>query len=228
MKIPVDIVIAREATADADTRIVPAGSIPNGWKGLDIGPESAAIYSDEVAGANTVLWNGPMGMFELAPFAAGTRAVAEAVAATHGFTVVGGGDSAAAIRPDGSGRSRSTTSAPAAARRSSSSSGETCPASSRSGRRKTPDGRLHDWLHEQALARDRRQLEDASRSSRRDPDGAEALVPPREGGLREERRGRVSAVHRPAHPADAHRQRSPRDPARRAELSLGGLGRVHR
>jgi phosphoglycerate kinase len=101
VKIPVDIVIAREATADAETRIVPAGAIPDGWKGLDIGPETAAIYSDELAAAATVLWNGPMGMFELEPFAMGTRAVAEAVATTHGFTVVGGGDSAAAIRAMG-------------------------------------------------------------------------------------------------------------------------------
>jgi phosphoglycerate kinase len=65
---------------------------------MDIGPETAARYADELAGAATVLWNGPMGMFELAPFAAGTRAVAEAVASSPGFTVVGGGDSAAAIR----------------------------------------------------------------------------------------------------------------------------------
>jgi phosphoglycerate kinase len=101
VKIPVDIVIARDATADAETRIVPAGAIPNGWTGLDIGPETAAIYADELAAAATVLWNGPMGMFEVAPFAMGTRAVAEAVAATHAFTVVGGGDSAAAIRSMG-------------------------------------------------------------------------------------------------------------------------------
>ena len=98
VRIPVDIVIAREATADAETRIVPAGAIPNGWKGLDIGPETAAIFSDELAAAATVLWNGPMGMFEVAPFAAGTRAIAEAVAAARGVTVVGGGESAAAIR----------------------------------------------------------------------------------------------------------------------------------
>lgn len=101
VKIPVDIVIARDASADAETRIVPAGSIPDGWKGLDIGPETAAIYADELAAAATVLWNGPMGMFEIAPFAMGTRAVAEAVATTHAFTVVGGGDSAAAIRAMG-------------------------------------------------------------------------------------------------------------------------------
>jgi phosphoglycerate kinase len=101
VKIPVDIVIARDATVDAETRIVPAGAIPDGWKGLDIGPETAAIYADELAAAATVLWNGPMGMFEVAPFAMGTRAVAEAVAGTHAFTVVGGGDSAAAIRSMG-------------------------------------------------------------------------------------------------------------------------------
>jgi 3-phosphoglycerate kinase len=98
VRLPVDVVIARDARADAETRIVPAGAIPEGWKGMDIGPETAAIYADEIAGAASVLWNGPMGMFELAPFAAGTRAVAEAVAACRGFTVVGGGDSAAALR----------------------------------------------------------------------------------------------------------------------------------
>lgn len=96
--VPVDVVIAREVGPDAETRIVPAGAIPDGWKGMDIGPETAAVYADEIAGAASVLWNGPMGMFELAPFASGTRAVAEAVAACSGFTVVGGGDSAAAIR----------------------------------------------------------------------------------------------------------------------------------
>ena len=67
-------------------------------KGLDIGPESAGHYSDVISGAATVLWNGPMGVFELAPFAAGTRTVAEAVADCRGFTVIGGGDSASAVR----------------------------------------------------------------------------------------------------------------------------------
>jgi phosphoglycerate kinase len=96
--IPVDVVIARDATPDAETRIVPAGAIPDGWRGLDIGPETAANFADHIAGASSLLWNGPMGMFEVAPFAAGTAAVAEAVAACPGFTVVGGGDSAAALR----------------------------------------------------------------------------------------------------------------------------------
>lgn len=101
VKVPVDVVIAQDIDVDADTRIVGASRIPSGWKGLDIGPESAAIFSDEIAGAANVLWNGPMGVFELSPFAAGTMAVAEAVADCHGFTVIGGGDSAAAIRQFG-------------------------------------------------------------------------------------------------------------------------------
>jgi phosphoglycerate kinase len=98
VRVPVDVVIAREITDDAETQIVGAGAVPDGWKGLDIGPESAALFSDEIADAKTVLWNGPMGVFEVKPFAAGTRTVAEAVAACNGFTVVGGGDSAAAVR----------------------------------------------------------------------------------------------------------------------------------
>jgi 3-phosphoglycerate kinase len=101
IKIPVDVVVARDITDDAQTRIVPAGSVPQGWKGLDIGPETAGLFADEIAEAGTILWNGPMGVFEVAPFASGTRAVAEAVAETKGFTVIGGGDSAAAIRQFG-------------------------------------------------------------------------------------------------------------------------------
>jgi phosphoglycerate kinase len=101
VKVPVDVVIAQDLAPDADTRIVPAGRIPRGWKGLDIGPESAAIFSDAIDGAANVLWNGPMGVFEMEPFASGTKAVAEAVADCRGFTVIGGGDSAAAIRQFG-------------------------------------------------------------------------------------------------------------------------------
>ena len=71
--------------------------VPDGWMGLDVGPRTAAAYADTVRAAGTVFWNGPMGAFELEPFAAGTRAVAEAVAACEGTTVVGGGDSAAAL-----------------------------------------------------------------------------------------------------------------------------------
>jgi len=101
VEIPTDFVIAQDVSAEAETRTVNRVSIPDGWKGLDIGPETAGTYADVVTEAKTVLWNGPMGMFELAPFAAGTRTVADAVAASRAFTVVGGGDSAAAIREFG-------------------------------------------------------------------------------------------------------------------------------
>ena len=95
--LPTDVVVAREVSEDAEARTVPAGGIEAGWKGLDIGPETAKAFAAAVADARTVFWNGPMGVFELAPFAAGTKAVAEAVAAADGYTVVGGGDSAAAL-----------------------------------------------------------------------------------------------------------------------------------
>jgi phosphoglycerate kinase len=96
--VPCDVVVAREVSDDAEARVVPANDMPDGWKGLDIGPETAAAFATEVGGAATLLWNGPMGVFEIEPFAAGTRRVAEAVAHCPGFTVVGGGDSAAAVR----------------------------------------------------------------------------------------------------------------------------------
>jgi phosphoglycerate kinase len=101
VRVPTDVVIAQEIADDAETRVVPSRAIPDGWKGLDVGPATAVEYEEVVAGAATVLWNGPMGVFEVAPFAAGTLAVAEAVADCPGFTVVGGGDSAAAIRQFG-------------------------------------------------------------------------------------------------------------------------------
>ena len=85
IRVPTDVVVAREMSADAEVRHVGAMSIPDGWKGLDIGPETAGAYADELLGARTVLWNGPMGVFELAPFAAGTRSVAEAVADCRGL-----------------------------------------------------------------------------------------------------------------------------------------------
>jgi len=95
--LPEDVVVAREVRADAERRTVAVDAIEPGWRGLDIGPRTAARFAAHVRDARTVFWNGPMGVFELAPFAAGTRAVAEAVAASGGFTVVGGGDSAAAL-----------------------------------------------------------------------------------------------------------------------------------
>jgi phosphoglycerate kinase len=98
IEIPTDVVAAAAMTEDAPTRHVRADSIPDGLQGLDIGPETAGHYADVIAGAATVLWNGPMGVFEMEPFAAGTRTVAGAVADCRGFTVVGGGDSASAVR----------------------------------------------------------------------------------------------------------------------------------
>lgn len=98
IKLPTDIVVAQEISADAQTRVVADDSIPDGWKGLDIGPASVSAFAEVLTGAKTVFWNGPMGVFEVAPFAAGTRGVAEAITKVDGFTVVGGGDSAAAVR----------------------------------------------------------------------------------------------------------------------------------
>ncbi len=96
--LPSDVVVARELADDAATRTVPAAEIPDGWKGLDIGPDTVREFSDVVSGAGTVFWNGPMGVFEVPPFAEGTRGVAQAVAGSGAFSVVGGGDSAAAVR----------------------------------------------------------------------------------------------------------------------------------
>jgi phosphoglycerate kinase len=96
--LPADIVVARDISDDADTETVGADAIPSGTKGLDIGPETVKAFGAALQDAQTVFWNGPMGVFEVAPFAAGTRGVAEAVAAVKGLSVVGGGDSAAAVR----------------------------------------------------------------------------------------------------------------------------------
>jgi phosphoglycerate kinase len=99
--LPRDIVVADSFSADAESKVVPAHEIPDGWLGLDIGPESVQRFAVLLTEARTVFWNGPMGVFEFAKFAAGTRGVAEAIATATGkgaFTVVGGGDSAAAVR----------------------------------------------------------------------------------------------------------------------------------
>jgi phosphoglycerate kinase len=95
--LPTDVVVADDFAADARHRTVPASGIDSGWRGLDIGPDTAAAFAAAVRDARTVFWNGPMGVFEWPAFAAGTRAVAEAVASTDAYTVVGGGDSAAAL-----------------------------------------------------------------------------------------------------------------------------------
>ncbi|MDX6201817.1 MAG: phosphoglycerate kinase, partial [Frankiales bacterium] len=96
--LPTDVVTAPEFSADVPTQVQPVDRLPADQIGLDIGPDSVALFAGVLADARTVFWNGPMGVFELAPFANGTREVAEAVAAVRGTSVVGGGDSAAAVR----------------------------------------------------------------------------------------------------------------------------------
>jgi len=96
--LPVDTVIADKFAPDANSDVVKAGEIPDGWQGLDIGPDTVKLYCDAVADAGTVIWNGPMGVFEFEKFAAGTKAVAEALSKTSAITIIGGGDSAAAVQ----------------------------------------------------------------------------------------------------------------------------------
>ena len=99
--LPVDVVVAAEFKADAEHRTVPADQIPAGWMAVDIGPASIEAFRKELAGARTVVWNGPMGVFEMPAFARGTFAVADAVAGVKGTTIVGGGDSVAAVEQAG-------------------------------------------------------------------------------------------------------------------------------
>jgi len=96
--LPVDVVCAEALVADAQVKVALVEGIPDGLKGLDVGPRTVELFAGHLAEAHTVFWNGPMGVFELAPFTAGTRGVATAVAAVDGLSVVGGGDSAAAVR----------------------------------------------------------------------------------------------------------------------------------
>ena len=97
LELPSDLVAGRELRADTEVQALSGVDVPEGWMGLDVGPGTAERYGSIIASAGTVFWNGPMGAFELEPFAAGTKAVAEAMAATDATTVVGGGDSAAAL-----------------------------------------------------------------------------------------------------------------------------------
>jgi phosphoglycerate kinase len=97
LELPSDLVIARRMEADAEAKTIDGVDVPDGWMGLDVGPRTTEAYGEAIAAAGTVFWNGPMGAFELEPFASGTRAVAQAIADAPGTTVVGGGDSAAAL-----------------------------------------------------------------------------------------------------------------------------------
>jgi len=95
--LPVDVVAANEFAEDAETKVVPYDALPEGWLGLDIGPETRKLFAERINEARTIFWNGPMGVFEWPRFAEGTRAVAEAVAAASAHSVVGGADSARAL-----------------------------------------------------------------------------------------------------------------------------------
>lgn len=99
--LPTDTVAATEFAADAESLVVPTDAIPDDMEGLDIGPETVQLFCDAVRGAGTVVWNGPMGVFEFEKFAAGTRAMAQALADSGAVTIVGGGDSAAAVEQMG-------------------------------------------------------------------------------------------------------------------------------
>jgi len=99
--LPLDHIVASKFDAEAEHRVMPIGEIPDGWMGLDIGPETVAAYGDQIRAAKMILWNGPMGVFEMEPFAKGTVALAEVIAASDGTSVVGGGDSVAAVHQAG-------------------------------------------------------------------------------------------------------------------------------
>jgi len=99
--LPEDVVVAREMKPEAETRVVPVSGIPEGWLALDIGPETARRFCDAIKRAKTIVWNGPMGVFEMPPFASGTQQVARAVADADAVSIVGGGDSVAALEKEG-------------------------------------------------------------------------------------------------------------------------------
>lgn len=99
--LPVDVVIAKEFAADAENKVVAADNIPMDWQGLDIGPKTIALFSEAIKHAATVVWNGPMGVFEWPAFASGTNSIAEALAKSKAITIIGGGDSAAAVEQAG-------------------------------------------------------------------------------------------------------------------------------
>lgn len=98
LMLPVDSIVADKFDVNAKTDVVPSEHMPEGWLGLDIGPSTKMLYTDKIRTAKTVVWNGPMGVFEMAPFAEGTKAIAKAMADSEAVTIIGGGDSAAAVK----------------------------------------------------------------------------------------------------------------------------------
>ena len=217
--LPTDIVVAQEPKAGVEKKVVPADQIPDDLAGFDIGKETCRAYVDAIRAARTVFWNGPMGVFEVDDFAAGTRAVAAAIAKSDCYSVIGGGDSAAALQKFGYADEVSHIST-GGERRSSSSRARSCRDSCRSGRGSI---RRHG-----TKADHRRQLEDEPQPSRGHRARPEAALQPPPPGLRRGRRRRVPGLHRVAERADADRGRPDPDGARRAELPLGGQGRFHR
>jgi phosphoglycerate kinase len=101
LRLPVDVIIADKFAADATYRLMSTGPIPDGWRVLDIGPETVGLYARVIKGAKTIVWNGPMGVFEFAAFARGTFDVAKAVAESGATSIVGGGESVAAVQQSG-------------------------------------------------------------------------------------------------------------------------------
>jgi phosphoglycerate kinase len=101
LRLPVDVVIAESGDEGVPTKVIPAGNVPAGWKIFDIGPETVKAFSKIIADAGTVVWNGPMGMFEVKPFDKGTFGIGKALAESHAVSIVGGGDSASAIQKAG-------------------------------------------------------------------------------------------------------------------------------
>ena len=207
----------RRLLGRGETQTVAAEAIPDGWKGLDIGPESVAAFAEVLAGARTVFWNGPMGVFELAPFAEGTRGVAQAIIdAVTAFSVVGGGDSAAAVRALGlpeDGFSHISTGGGASLEYLEG--------------KDLPGVAILEKL-DGAQAADRRQLEDELQPSRGDRAAAEARVRAAGEVLRQGRGGGAPAVHRHPLRADDDRRRRAGDGARRAGPVAARLGGLHR
>ena len=213
LELPVDLGLADHVGADAERRELDGVDVPDGWMGLDIGPRTAAAYGERIAAAGTVFWNGPMGVFEIDAFAAGTRAVAQAVASAPGTTVVGGGDSAAALRRFGLEGSVTHLSTGGGATLELIE-GRTLPGVAALEARRVM-GRDEP---------DRRQLEDAQDDR---PDagvrgGAGGIA----GGARRRRGRAVRALHgaRRSRGGDAREQRR----GVRAEHARGRLGRLHR
>ena len=218
--LPVDFVIADAFSADAATQVVDADAIPDGWMGLDIGPRTRELFASRIADAGTVVWNGPMGVFEMEAFAAGTLAVARAMADSSALTVIGGGDSAAAVRildvdedevQSHQHRGRCEPGVPG---------GQDAP------RHRSPGG-------ERLMATTRKPLMAGNWKMNLNHLEAIALVQKlafalERGRLRGSRRRGAAAVHRHPLRADAGRRRQVRHPVRGAGPLRAGLRCVHR